>query len=519
MKAGCKKLALLAVILILVLLACGVAAFVLITRSPTQCQSLYVTMSDGTKLAVDVWLPSNLKPGQTLPTVMRGVRYWRSYALTPAGSLVNSLSNNPLTEEENPENWSRAGYALVVVDVRGSGASFYGISYEGNTAEMLASLNHPAVKAAAPQYSDVDVYAHLLMPGGVSNQWFAKSWDDFTRRLDANDVCVLVEGTETTCEQVQYLFTGVKPVDEDTEGAQLAAALAGHSDVNVYEISQAIEYRDDAWDDTERTLTPTDPSEKEQFEMLAEFFDAYLKDDAMPTPTWDITYYTLGEGVWKTTDAWPPAGFDPQRWYFAPDGALVTTAPTKEDGSDKYTVDWTATTGDATRWHTGLMRTDVIYPDRAEEDAKLLTYTSAPLETDVEITGSPIVTLYVASTETDGAFHVYLEDVAADGRVTYITEGILRAIHRRESDPGPEPHHSFERADAAPLAPGEVAELRFNLYATSVLIKKGHRIRIAVAGHDGSMFARYPAESTPVLTTQRNSAYLSHVELPIMIRE
>jgi hypothetical protein len=52
-----------------------------------------------------------------------------------------------------------------------------------------------------------------------------------------------------------------------------------------------------------------------------------------------------------------------------------------------------------------------------------------------------------------------------------------------------------------------------------VLTKKGHRIRIAVAGYDGSMFARYPAEGTPVLTVQRNSIYPSHIELPIMIRK
>jgi predicted acyl esterase len=63
-----------------------------------------------------------------------------------------------------------------------------------------------------------------------------------------------------------------------------------------------------------------------------------------------------------------------------------------------------------------------------------------------------------------------------------------------------------------------VTEIRFKLYATSVLIEKGHRIRIAVAGHDGSVFARYPAEGTPVLTVQRNSVYPSHVELPVKVR-
>ena len=450
MKRGCKRAVLLAGVLTLALLACGIVAFVLATRSPVQLQSQYVTMSDGTQIAIDVWLPSNLKAGQTLPTVMRGVRYWRSFEYTPVGSLLSPFSDNALTEEEDPENWSRAGYVLVVVDVRGSGASFgqwsslwsdqeiadlgevvnwivaqpwsnsrvgaYGISYEGNTAEMLASLNHPAVKAVAPQYSDIDVYGHTVAPGGVFNQWFAQSWDSFTRRLDANDMCVFVEGTGTTCEQAQYLFTGVKRVDEDTDGSQLAAAVAGHSAANVYEAVQTIEYRDDVWGGTERTMddmsplscqsaieasgvpmyawvswidsasvegaleryqgfsnpqkliigpwchsggchvdpflpadTPTDPSEKEQFEMLVAFFDAYLKDDAGPTPTWDVTYYTLGEGVWKATDKWPPVGFTPQNWYFAPGGALTIQAPTEEAGADEYTVDWTTTTGDATR--------------------------------------------------------------------------------------------------------------------------------------------------------------------------
>jgi hypothetical protein len=103
--------------------------------------------------------------------------------------------------------------------------------------------------------------------------------------------------------------------------------------------------------------------------------------------------------------------------------------------------------------------------------------------------------------------------------VTYVTEGIMRGIHRAESGTDPEPHHSFERADAAPMVLGEVAQIRFKLYATSVLIENGHSIRIAIAGHDASVFARYPAETTPVLTVQRNSVYPSHVELPMKARD
>lgn len=118
---------------------------------------------------------------------------------------------------------------------------------------------------------------------------------------------------------------------------------------------------------------------------------------------------------------------------------------------------------------------------------------------------------------------MYLEDVAPDGRVTYITEGILRAIHRKISPEEPPyvhlgPYHSFTRADAEPLVPGEITEISFNLYATSALISKGHRIRIALAGHDASIFARYPEEGTPVWTLQHNSLYPSNIELPMKER-
>ena len=182
-------------------------------------------------------------------------------------------------------------------------------------------------------------------------------------------------------------------------------------------------------------------------------------------------------------------------------------------------MDFTTTTGESSRWSTSLGG-DVVYPDRAKEDQKLLTYTGAPLPNDVEITGNPLVTLDVSSTVTDGAFHVYLEDVAPDGRVTYITEGIFRALHREISEEEPPyrvfgPYHSFEREDGEPLVPNEVAELEFELYATSVRIDAGHRLRIAIAGHDASTFARIPESGTPTITVYRNEEHASFVELPM----
>ena len=85
---------------------------------------------------------------------------------------------------------------------------------------------------------------------------------------------------------------------------------------------------------------------------------------------------------------------------------------------------------------------------------------------------------------------------AADGRVTYLTEGILRLIHGTSDDAvapyeQPGPPRTFRRADAEPLTPGEIVAVEMALYARSVRVEAGHRLRIAIAGHDASTFARY----------------------------
>ena len=66
------------------------------------------------------------------------------------------------------------------------------------------------------------------------------------------------------------------------------------------------------------------------------------------------------------------------------------------------------------------------------------------------------------------------------------------------------------------LLPGEVTELTFGLLPTSVLIKQGHRIRIALAGHDKDNFARIPATGTPTITIARNALHASFIDLPII---
>jgi len=274
----------------------------------------------------------------------------------------------------------------------------------------------------------------------------------------------------------------------------------------------------------QRPTAPVDPSLPAQWAETIRFFDAYLHDvDDGVRAEKVLTYYTLGEERWKQTPVWPPQGTAMQRWYLAADHALSQSLPADESGTDTYAVDFQASTGDRNRWWEmgPAYRQTVVYAKRAEAAQHLLTYTTPPLPEDAEIAGHPVVTLCVASTEPDCAFYVYLEDVDEQGHVTYVTEGQLRAIHRKVSaEPPPYrlqvPYHSFKEADALPLVPGELAEIRFGLLPTSVLIRKGHRLRLGIAGHDEGTFVRIPATGTPVWTVARNRVHVSYIDLPVV---
>ena len=273
----------------------------------------------------------------------------------------------------------------------------------------------------------------------------------------------------------------------------------------------------------------TDPeaiAQETVFSLRVKSFDAVLKPNALFDEDTDdqfgvVEYYILGENRWKTTQQWPLPQTKIQRLYLAEDYQLSPSIPTLEEGSDPYQVDTTAATGLNNRWHAQAISQPIHFPDRREEDKKLLVYDTPALECDTEITGHPVVHLYVRSNTTDGQFFVYLETVDPDGRVRMLTEGQLRALHRKVSDNRPPykmfgPYHSLKEKDALPLVPGEVAEIAFDLFPISVLLKKGQKIRIAIAGADADVFAPIVGCESPEITVERNSIYASYIDLPII---
>ena len=81
------------------------------------------------------------------------------------------------------------------------------------------------------------------------------------------------------------------------------------------------------------------------------------------------------------------------------------------------------------------------------------------------------------------------------------------------------PYHSLKEKDLAPLVPGEITDIAFDLLPISVLLKKGQRIRVAVAGADKDTFKAITGCEAPQITVERNRLYASCIDLPIICRQ
>jgi putative CocE/NonD family hydrolase len=559
-------------------------------------------MPDGVQLALDVYLPADLRAGERLPAILRQTRYWRSTRLRrPWRWWIAPIL--PLARE-----FVRRGYAWVDVDVRGSGASggwqaypwsadevadgarvvdwitaqpwssgrvgATGVSYDGTAAELLLVNHHPAVRAVAPRFSLFDVYQDVAFPGGVHLHWFTDRWQRTNVALDRGEPAAVLG------RWVDAFVVGVSQVDGDARRARLTAHLQDHQrNTDVHRGALELCARDDpatgqggyriadfspharadalraagaavlsysGWLDgayahaaIERfrilggprdrlilgpwnhggaqNIDPRRRARRSRFDHTGEllrFFDSHLlerSDAAGDSPR--VAYYTLVEGRWKLSDGWPPPS-RPLRLYLA-EGSALAHEPPAARGEDVYRVDLAAGTGPRSRWRS-LMgeRGPIEYPDRREHDARLRVYDGPPLAHALEVTGHPLAVIWLAADADDADVFAYLEDVAPDGSIGYVTEGQLRALHRA-GEPG---SRTFERSAARPLVPGEVAELRLRLLPTSYRFEAGHRVRLALAGADADHFAIRPGPA-PLWRLQRGAPWASHVELPVVQAE
>jgi hypothetical protein len=119
--------------------------------------------------------------------------------------------------------------------------------------------------------------------------------------------------------------------------------------------------------------------------------------------------------------------------------------------------------------------------DQKEVEARqdVLVYSTEPLAEDVEVTGPVTLDLFAETSAVDTDFTGKLVDVAPDGTAINLTEGILRARYRESTTGAPKP-----------IKPGEVYEYKIDLWSTSNVFLKGHRIRLEVSSSNFPRFDR-----------------------------
>jgi putative CocE/NonD family hydrolase len=209
--------------------------------------SEYITVRDGTRLAMDLFRPSKngVVSVDRLPVIWTHHRYHRSSVHD--GKVIGMLDIFPWIA-----TIAKHGYVIAVVDTRGGGASFgtqpgffsreesrdaydvtewlaarpwstgmvgmFSRSYLGETQYFAAAEAPPHLKAIFPEMAFFDLY-QVAYPGGIYRADFFDNWNRLTKGLDSS---APFEWNGTT------LGDPVAPVDADKKGVMLAAAINEH---------------------------------------------------------------------------------------------------------------------------------------------------------------------------------------------------------------------------------------------------------------------------------------------------
>jgi len=113
----------------------------------------------------------------------------------------------------------------------------------------------------------------------------------------------------------------------------------------------------------------------------------------------------------------------------------------------------------------------------------VLTFTGAPLPSDLDVIGAVSVVLHVRSTLPRTDFFARVCDVHPDGRSVDITDGLLRL-----------------RPGAPAADPDGVVRLAFDLAPTACRFLAGHRLRLQVSSGAHPRFARNHGTGEPTAT-------------------
>lgn len=542
-----------------------------------ELTSQYVTVSDGTRLAMDLYRPRDKATGKVvetrLPVLWMHTPYNRRY----------SSADKTLTGEGYPGTAAKLvkyGYVVAIVDFRGLYASYghnvafnrgewltasrrdayditewlagqpwsngnigmWGCSATGGSQLQAVTTAPPHLKAVFPMSCEFDAYS-FRVPGGMAPGKSA--------------------GVPSKAQSGQKSRdAAAEPVDGDTDRSQLNQAIAQHE--NTVESEGYAPYRDSFAE------AITDPGAQPWWikssphhylkQITASQTAIYLAANWDEGATKHGAFFTFnnvtnpaklivgpaGHCGWTAVQS--QTGFDitvEERRFFDYWLKGIDNGIMKEDPVYYYTYNapagsewrsarqWPLPNEKRTRFYLGKGSLSTAAPtgvDQKDETtvaydvtpanlaARGLVYETSPLSSDVQVTGHPTINLWVSSSATDGDFIATIQDIAPDGTATsYNVNGRLRASLRKlQKAPYNNlglPWHGFNAADVTPLTPGQPTELEFEILPISMIFKAGHRIRLVIHFADARATPRI--DPAPNVAVYHDSKHKSYITLPI----
>ena len=448
----------------------------------------------------------------------------------------------------------------------------YGVSYLGITTAITAAQNHPAVKAAFPIVPIGDGYRDIVFTGGQTNLTFIPAWFGLVSVLSLTDPTLVTDPTIGLPAVLQHLVSAVTTFQLPTmvqallgttatayDGAFWAtrSPLENDGKINVptfvvgglhdlFQRSEPLTYESiktqapaklliGPWTHLQAALgsgLPVDGVPPLNHIQL-QWFDQYVKGmnvgaDALP----NVTQYVTGFGHYATATDWPHPQVQAQQLFLRGDKSLSATAPAANEASN--TVAQLPLNGacsiSLSQWTAGLTgflplpcQTDDTIAEAAD-----VKFETPPMPADVYLNGPIEADVWISTTALDAGVSVRIDDVDAAGNVTPLTDGLqtasLRAVDASRSRTMNglmiQPWHPFTPSSAQALMPGQAVMVPVEVFPTSALIAKGHKLRVAVGA------SNLPQGVPPlptllnsllgVLTVYSDAAHPSKVVLPVV---
>lgn len=517
-------------------------------------ETYMVEMRDGALLATDVYLPS--RDNDSWPVLLIRTPYGRDenealfdfaedYALViqdVRGRYDSEGDYHPFIDDgwgEKQDGYDTVAWILGQPWCNGKIGTF-GASADGITQELLAGSAPPSpgVTCQFIRFAPTDLYSQIVFQGGAFLEALVTGW------LEGQGAS---EWVETFKQHPSYdSFWELGNVEPRAGFISAPAVHVGgwydmalRGSINGFLTRQA-EGIGPARGNQRLLIGPwthgginttvqgeiqfPDVSIMNQKNIFERWINYWLRGrDNGIMDTLPVVYYVMGDtqafaapgNEWREAQTWPPFTMAPTPYYLQPEGVLAPVEAAAGNASSTYVFD--PENPVPTQGGANLTIDAGPYDQSSiESRADVLLFSTATLAQPLEVTDDLKAVLYVSSDAADTDFTAKLTDVYPDGRSMLIADGIIRARYR----------NSLSRPEL--MTPGTIYRLEIDLWATSIIINTGHRIRLAVSSSNYPRFDANPNTGGDTFdkgimikatnTIYYNSTYPSHILLPVVSR-